>query len=158
MKGDLTMSFYFERMPGVELEVQNFKATVREVVPAGMPVGEPQLVMRTDQAWELSVHWDVIGVAANIIFGTWRVECYLESIGPGGEFEIPELDVPMGAHPYDVTLPVPPGFVVPQMAAGEPSTPFRLTTTLTARDPAGNIWPMAGYEEGPVVQFYFPQP
>lgn len=146
---------HFERAPGIDLDVINFTAAVHESPVPGVG-GTPQLVLRTDQAWQLVVHWEVIGVARPNIHGTWRVEGYLESIGAGGEFEIPEGNAPMGNATYDVVLPVPPGFVTPQMAPGEPSTPFKLTTTLTAVDHAGHVWPMAGYEDGPVIQFFVP--
>lgn len=152
------MSFYFERIPGVELEVTNFDASVREAAPPGAAFGEPQLVLRTDQDWQLNVHWEVTGVAAPIIHGTWRVEGYMESIGAGGEFELPELDVAMGALVYNEVLLVPAAVVAAQLAPGEPSTPFKLTTTLTAVDHAGDVWPMAGFQEGPIIQFFVPQP
>ena len=146
------MTFQWQQANGIALDVTNWSAVVRE---SGAPTAAaPQTILKTDQAWTVHVHFEVSGPAAPFPHGTWHLECYLESIGAGGEFEIPEVDIAMGAWVYDVPMPVAAGAVVPEMAPGEPSTPFKITTTLTAVDPAGTVWPMAGYEEGPIIQFF----
>jgi hypothetical protein len=151
MKGDLTMPF--ERIPGVELEVNNFDARVVENPFAAPPAAMPSTVIKTTQPWAIQVNWRVIGIAAPVIFGTWYVEGYLESMGIGAELEVPEGATPMaGAGDYTVNLLVPAGFV--PVTPGEPSTPFKLTVTLTARALNGVPYPMAGYIEGPILQFY----
>jgi hypothetical protein len=150
MKGDLRMNF--QQAPGADLDVTNFRATVRE--QTGVGVGSPQTVIRTNQAWGIDVAYDVVGLSANWITGTWRIEGYLESIGAGGEFEIPQVNQAMRPGAYNFFMPVPAGFVA--VVPGEPSTPFKLTVTLTAKDPLGNAYPMAGYEEGPIIQFFVP--
>ncbi len=138
----------FEQMPGIDLNVTSFTATVAE--QGGMA---PSTVLRTNQAWELRVHWTVTGDSAPFVRGTWRAEGYLESMGAGPEFEIPQQETPMaGPGDYTIILSVPAGQVT--LAPGEQSTPFKLVTTLTARDLGGFCWPMAGYVEGPILQFY----
>jgi len=151
MKGDLKM-FVFQKIPSIDLTVDNWSASVREAVPVG--VGAPQTVIRTDQAWALVVHFEVIGAATPLIHGQWRIEGYLESMGPGGEFEVPEGAAAMGQAVYNLTLNVPAGLVA--LAPGEASTPFKLTMTLTAVDELGHHWPMAGYDEGPIILFFVP--
>ncbi len=142
----------FERMPGVELEVTNFDIRVVELPLASPPAAMPQTVIKTSQPWAIQVNWTVIGIARPIITGNWHVEAYLECRGPGVDVEVGEGNYAMGGVSYGPVLLIGAG-VVP-VTPGEPSTPYKLTVTLTALNPAGAPYPMAGYVEGPMLQFY----
>ena len=138
--------FEFERMPGVELEVTNFYAKVQEV---GGPA-EPQVVLRLGTSWQIEAEWEVIGVACASIHGNWIISGYLESIGAAAEYDLGEVRVAMsGCGDHVGVLLIAGGTVT------EPG-PYKLVTTLTAEDEAvtPHLHPMAGYMEGPILQFF----
>ena len=149
------MAFTFERAPGISKEVGNWSATVREV--GGM---DPQIVIGTDQAWEIHVEFEEGGVAE--IPGNWVVDAYVESIGLGAEQKVGTHEVAfkgplLPPRTFDFNIAVPAG--TPALAAGEETTPYLLIVTLTANNglPVGagrQQYSMAGYEMGPVLQFY----
>lgn len=139
-------TFEFERMPGVELEVTNFYAKVQEV---GGPA-EPQTVLQLGTPWQIEAEWEVIGTACGSIHGKWIISGFLESIGTASEFNLGEVKVVMkGCGEHTVILSVPGATVT------EPG-PYKLVTTLTAEDEAAapHLHPMAGYMEGPILQFF----
>jgi hypothetical protein len=139
-------TFEFERMPGVELEVTNFAAKVQEV---GGPA-EPQTVLRLGTPWQIEAEWEVIGTACASIHGNWIISGYLESIGEAAEFNLGEATVTMsGCGDHEVTL------LIPGATVTEPG-PYKLVTTLTAEDEASppHLHAMAGYMEGPILQFF----
>jgi hypothetical protein len=146
------MAFLFERAPGISKEVGDWSATVREV--GGM---DPQTVMRDDQNWEILVEFEEGGAAG--IPGNWVVDAYVESIGPGAEQSVGN-GISAFANPgaptrqHQITIPVAAGN--PPVTAGQNTTPYLLIITLTANDNQGNPYPMAGFEMGPVLQFYTP--
>ena len=144
----------FERFPGVELEVDHFEVGVYEAMVPAVPAtfNRPQTVIRTSQAWEVRVEWDEIGQVAGLIPGNWIVDAYVESIGAGGEFKVGQWIGPLFAGHHMANIVV--GAGVPALAAGELQTPFRLVITLTAERPDNTRYPMAGYLEGPILQFY----
>jgi hypothetical protein len=142
----------FEQMPGVAIEVTEFEAVVVEVPgfpsPPAPPVAEPQTILHLNQAWEIHANWQQIGVACMLV-GTWHLDAYLESIGPG-----PEIALGQVVAPFACGAIVAPPLVIP---AGTPAQAgaYKLVLTLTALQGDGvNPFQMAGYMEGPILQFY----
>ncbi len=125
------------------------RTTVQD--PAGL---QPHThIIRLSDAWAIRVQWDISGGGVSGLAPTalWHVRAYLESIGPGNEFEVATLDEPLGAaapsHSYDKVLAVPAAH--PLLAAG----PYKLVTVITITN-GGVPVQIAAYDEGPVLQFY----
>ena len=143
------MAFLFERAPGISKEVDDWSVTVREF--GGM---EPQTVIRDTQAWDINVRFQEQGAA--FLVGNWVVDAYVESIGGGVEVHLGQAVSPIANAPivHTLVIPVPPG--VPGVLAGHETTPYKLVVTLTANTGTGFQWAMAGFEEGPILQFFHP--
>ena len=141
------MSFLFESAPGIAKEVTDFSATVIEL--GGQ---EPQTVIRDNQGWNITVRWQEQGLA--VIPGNWIVDAYVESIGPGEELHVGQATSAFAGlfSNHSVTIPVGPNDV--PVAPGQQTTPYKLVITLTADDNSGARYAMAGFQEGPILQFY----
>lgn len=113
------------------------------------PEGTPSstIISLTDR-WNLTVSWQVHGLFVPSIGGKWQIRAYLESIGPGPELEVVNEDVIMtGGSDYSETYRIGPR--IPDRPG-----PYRLVTVITALNLLGTPAPFAGYDEGPILQFY----
>ena len=112
-------------------------------------------VVRADQPCHIHVEWEVSGIAVPVTVGTWHVDSYFESIGPGAEMNVygPHhlMSLVPGQTKYATTIEIPAGRV-----PVEPnhSTPYKVVVTVVFQTPAGIPGPMAGFVELPVLQFY----
>jgi hypothetical protein len=119
----------------------------------------PTTIIRTDQDWYVDVEWDTVGPLTGLIGGTWHLHVYLESMGPGKEYELFDKNAP----PHEHDIPLTPGAapvhyhlhpdIDPKIV--EPGA-YKLVVTVTYTDLANTPFPMAGYWEGPIVQFIEP--
>jgi hypothetical protein len=130
-------------------------ATVHE--HGGFP---PTTIIRSDQVWGVHVRWATSGTLVRMICGKWCLQVHLESIGPGPELRLPRKPVhipldPCGKHKYPYTvhykyhLDIPAGTITPAHCG----IPYKLVTSLTYIDYCGKPGPIAGYVEGPIMQF-----
>jgi hypothetical protein len=126
--------------------------------PSGI-VPETTIVRATDP-WQIHVLWSISGLASEFIIPpmTWNVRCFLESMGTGPETPIiPTANVAAQgglAQNYDVLINVP---AFPVLGNPAFSGLYRLVTVLTLRtSPGGAPLPIAGYDEGNMMQFYLP--
>ncbi|KPV51130.1 hypothetical protein SE17_22980 [Kouleothrix aurantiaca] len=119
----------------------------------------PTNIIRIDEAWKVSIDWELIGSLKSMVCGTWCLHLHLESIGKGEELDLfdgsREVHVKLdpcgnGQYHYDFTVPA--GTVKPEHC----STPYKLVTTLTYLNECGRPGPMAGFVEGQILQFYDP--
>lgn len=109
--------------------------------------------------WEVQVDWTLSGYLSRMICGSWALDVYLESIGPGDELELPQdpddRDIPLdptGSGKYSATFHVPADFVKP--VPGETDIAYKMVVSLTYKDVGGRPGPLAGFVELPMVQFY----
>lgn len=118
--------------------------------PAGL---QPTIVIRTTDTWHVRINWRIDGIVANALAGTWRVAAFLESIGAGFEGQIgPTVNINLNVDPvapreYSALITVPPG---------TPAGTYKLVVTVNYLELGGTPGFMAGYEEGPVLQFFNP--
>jgi hypothetical protein len=126
--------------------------------PAG--VRPPSTIIRATDPWAVRVKWEIAGDQARFIGPneTWNVRVFLESMGPGPENQqnLPTLQVlATGGTPqnYDHMITIPANTDLANPAF---SGVYKLVVVLTLRDAANNPLPVAGFHEGPVVQFYLP--
>jgi hypothetical protein len=158
--------FEVEFPPYLEGTIQ---ALVREV-------GEkPSRIIDINDPWYIDVEWTLTGRMQRFICGTWGVDVYMESIGRGPEFELPDEDFekiplnPSGDGKYHVRLNVPAGFIRTHVenwweehmehghGPGERETDivYKMVVTVTYRDSGGRPGPIAGFVEYPMLQFYY---
>ncbi|MBK8905966.1 MAG: hypothetical protein IPM53_32605 [Anaerolineaceae bacterium] len=119
---------------------------------AGAP---PSTIIRTDQSWAVNVSWQTTGLTTGMIAGNWHLHCYLERIGPGADLDL--------VDPADHIIPLTPGtspvnyFVHFDVPAGAVAAGlYQLVVSMTYLEPTGAPGPMAGFVEGPMLQFYTP--
>jgi hypothetical protein len=119
----------------------------------------PTTIIRTDTNWAIHLQWKLTGALVPMICGKWCVHVYLESIGPGPELKLHDaigphyIDLnPGGNGEYFSHFDVLKGTVT----ADHCSTPYKLVAAVTYLTSFGKPGPMAGFVEGPIVQFYDP--
>jgi hypothetical protein len=125
----------------------------------------PNHVLERDLPWSIKIDWFIKGVIAPAIGGDWLVTAYLESMGGGFEGQVgPAISVPVSFAPpthlrkYTATISVPAG--VPTQPVPPQSRAYMLTVTVTHSNTGGGVTlqdKMAGFSEGPLLQFYNPQ-
>jgi hypothetical protein len=137
-------------------------AGVQELKDSGPPeIWEMTTNVRTDQDWRVEVGWYLEGSLLSSAFftfvGEWIVSVRLESMGTGGEHNLPEVRVSVDdctspspdRREYTATIPV---------LAGSPGAPqadvYKVVTVITYEDPDGNPGPIAGFLEGGLLQIY----
>ena len=112
-------------------------------------------VLDATNPWYINLWWHVQGPNVPITTGTWHVQAFLESIGPGAEVAAPTPAVAVlctpGTNQYTAALTIPANTV--SVTAGT-TTPFKVVVTLTFLDGTGNPGKIAGFVEVPVMQFY----
>ncbi len=117
---------------------------------------EPLNIIRTDQEWAVQLKWQLEGTLVPFIAGKWQIHLYLESVGPGPELRLPqgniEVEVPLNKKngQYEYESRVPPGAVTTEHT----TTLYKVVAAVTYITPYGDPGPMAGFVEGPMLQFY----
>jgi hypothetical protein len=133
----------------------NFNLTVLD--PNGRT---PATIIRNTDAWQLQVDINLTGLVVPFLGGTFHVQPYIEALGANQEGQLVSEQVQplVGLSNYSLTFniqnaasyPIVPGGV--QLDPG----PYRLTLVLTYTDLLNNPGEIAGFVEGPIIQFYIP--
>ena len=113
----------------------------------------PSTIIRIDQPWFIHLRWRLTGSLLRMIDGTWKIQTFLESVGPGPEFELNEPGMTLeldGSTDYEFKFHVKAGVV--------PVGSYKMVTTIKYLAPDNLPGPMMGFYEEPVVQFYDPGP
>jgi hypothetical protein len=136
---------------------ENFVTEVSDVTPVG--VSPPKTILDSDQDLQIKVSWENHGLATGMVDGRWHLLVMAESQGPGPEVILVDpgdhiFDLNPGPEPrsYSRTVDVPAGTL--PVVGGHGVTLYKLITSLTYFDAAGNRGPIAAYEEGPIIQIY----
>jgi hypothetical protein len=119
------------------------------------PVGQnpDRHIIQIPDPWQVHVRWQVSGDAVTTFASDalWRIQVSLESLGPGLEAVVGEITQAVGSpassHSYDRRIDIQGAF--PGLTPGA----YKLVTVLTLEN-NGLPCPIAGYVEGPVLQFY----
>lgn len=120
----------------------------------------PTNVIRVSDGFHIHLDWDTDGPLSAFLKGFWHVRAYLESIGPGQELELPGDKIALTPQPgsihYHGHVVVPANTVKVAGAHPNESVPMKFVATVTYCWPDDTPGPMAGYIEGPILQFYNP--
>ena len=129
------------------------------------PTGNPNTVIPANEPWAIDVKWSLTGQNSSMIAGEWVVHANLESIGPGPEIQLhdwadPECGTAASGQPlpnatgeYKCHFDVPASAITDAMA-GHDSLTMKLVVTVTYKDSLGHWGGLAGYCEGPILQFF----
>jgi hypothetical protein len=109
-------------------------------------------VVDAGKEFQVQVSWKVEpAVVATVLDGTWTVDLYAESIGPGDEIKVGSVDVPAtGATSYSGTVKVPVGTLRAESAPAPTSGVYKLVEVLTYRNTLGVKSEIAAFSEGPI--------
>jgi hypothetical protein len=129
-----------------------FTGTINAVAvldPSGL---QPTTIIRTTDTWHVSISWRIAGIVADALAGTWQVRAFLESMGAGFEGQVGSQTINLNTDPttprdYSALLTVPPG---------TPAGTYKLVVTVNYLTPSNQPGFMAGYQEGPILQFFNP--
>ncbi|MBI3243100.1 MAG: hypothetical protein HYZ49_12475 [Chloroflexi bacterium] len=116
---------------------------------------KPTTIIRTDQEWGVKIHWELEGSLVPYICGEWCIHLCLESMGPGPELKLDHPHVPLdpcGNGEYYSDFRVKPGIITGEHC----SVPYKLVVTVTYLTACEKPGPIAGFVEGPILQFYEP--
>ena len=117
---------------------------------------DPVTIIDVNKDFKVHINWALEGAFTPFICGSWCVNVFLESIGDGPELNLPAapVDVPLNPEPgrneYSAWQLIPARTIKPEHC----SVPYKLVSTVTYRTVKGRPGPMAGFVEGPILQFY----
>lgn len=118
------------------------------------PDGSPNLVLERTRSFSIKVDWTIQGIIAPGLGGDWQLRAFVESIGPGPEMAIGTANLPLSSVPPAPTRNYTTTMNVPANSVPQDGT-YKLTMVLTHTN-MGIPDHMAGFVEGPVIQFYTP--
>jgi len=114
--------------------------------------------------WDVDLDWSVTDGAGFLIPPMqWRLRVYIESLGSGDEKMVGEATEPVvypnpvGGYSHTITVAPPVGSSDP--TAPDPSGVYRVVGVLTLFTNIAGVatpLPLAGFAEGPVIQFMLP--
>ena len=138
-------SLAFEDL-GTQFQVNGSAEVYEETTPRS-----PTTIIRRDQAWKVQFDWRSFGSLNHMIAGNWYLRIYLEQMGLG-EFNLPNASATvaivsnLNSSNYNRDILVPANTV--------PAGLYKLVASVTCKGPLGHPGPVAGFAEGPLVQFY----
>lgn len=145
------MSFETPLPPGFFDVVGLSGLTANEIFEPGV---KPTTVLRRDKPWYIHVEWDTEGLLTPMIGGKWDFHAYLESMGPGPEVKLTDpADHEIELHPDNSPVHYHHNLDVAANTVTEDG-PYKLVVTVTYINMIGKPGPLAGYWEGPILQFH----
>jgi hypothetical protein len=114
--------------------------------------GDPSLVLDVNFPFTFQLDWTLKGSLPPLINGFFHVDAYAESMGPGPEIQLGSYDGPVSipSTPYVLRTSI----SVPASTITSLRGAYKLTAVLTHRNAMNIPTQMAGFYEGPMVQFY----
>ncbi len=124
--------------------------------------GDRNTVLEINRHWYIQPHWWVDGAGATDLGGTWHVSVIVESMGRGVEKTLKTVDIPitdLAPLPRAHTLEYHPWIHIPSRLENvDESIPedgaYKLVILVTYTNQFGTHGRMAGFVEGPLLQFY----
>lgn len=110
-------------------------------------------VLDADQPFQVRISWTVSpSVVATVLDGTWTVDLYAESMGPGNEVKVGSVNVAAtGVQNYSGTITVAPGALRAESDPPPNSGVYKLVEVLTYRNRLGTKTEIAAFSEGPTM-------
>lgn len=119
-------------------------------------------VLEINQDWSVIVTWDLFGPSADLLTTLpWHVQLIVESMGSGQENMLAAVTVgggsvtPIaGGYRYEVKIKVPAKNPADPQHTIQTEGVYKLVTVVTHDHVSGKKDRVAGFREGPMVQFY----
>ncbi len=161
------MDRFDPQIPGGLIEGEFTGITITE--PAVSPYVS-NLVINPDQSFTVEMQWEIRGFLAPLwlaaLGGSWSVEVFAESVGPGPEIRIASKSVPVSGGTTTGTttrftsgpITVPAG-MLPEgnPGAGNPSGVYRLACSCFLNSNLGQPgYDIMGFAEGPAIMIENP--
>ncbi|GEM_PF-1770965 len=111
--------------------------------------GKPQRMLGKNAPFEIEVLWEVGGHAAFLVTGSWKIEAFAESLGPGESAFLGQTTTPITKAPPDtwtVRLNVPPDTLTPVSGV------YKILVVLSHMDVFGEETPICGFTDGPIIK------
>lgn len=110
-------------------------------------------VVDADNPFTVRITWEVSpAIVATVLDGTWTVDLYAESMGPGNEIKAGSVNVPAtGVTNYQASITVPPGVLRAESSPAPISGVYKLVEVLTYRNTLGTKTEIAAFSEGPTL-------
>jgi len=137
-------------MPNV-LEVKSTIVAL-ESIGRGPTIITPTNIIPTNKDSLIKVEWQVSGPLATTFRGFFHLMFYLESLGPDPTLELTKDALTVPARPG----PGPASYQQEFKIAADtvPAGTYMLNVTITFFSEGGEAMPIAGFAEGPILQFY----
>ena len=114
----------------------------------------PTTIIDFDQEWGVKIKWQLTGSLVPFICGSWCISLFFESMGNGPEFDLNnnhKLKLnPCGNGHYEYDFRVHRGTIRKEHC----SRPYKVVAAVTYETECDRPGPMAGFVEGPIIQFY----
>lgn len=145
-------------VPQISLDADFLSVSVHEHGPEAAP---PTTIIQAGEPWAVNIRWQLTGTNWEMVAGTWHVHVALESIGPGPELTLEDfipaggsnIPLPSASGQYFLHFDVP-GTVIKKADVPEGGLAMKMVVLLTYVNSLGQPDDMAGYFEGPILQFY----
>lgn len=126
------------------------------VLDPGLP---PTTIIKMSDPFNVQVEWHIEGGLVPMLGGNWHINVFCESIGKGFEGQLGAEKVvalgdgaltnPPPKRAYSTLIDVPAAETIADFEPGA----YKLTAVITYEN-GGVPGEMAGYSEGPILQFY----
>jgi hypothetical protein len=126
---------------------------VNVIVTDNSVLPTPNTVLVGSKPFFVKADWDIAGLVASAIGGDFSIDFYVESIGNGPEKKLASTQVaansvaPSANRSYSATLTIPAGALTDGL--------YKTALVLTHKN-AGVATPIAGLDEGPMIQITTP--
>lgn len=118
------------------------------------PDTDPNSVLEINEPWTVKPHWWIKGPGFQDLAGTWHLKIIVESMGAGVEKTLLEQDYPFTVTgDYQPTIVIPSRLMDPNHSIPDDGA-YKLVLLLTYTNVFGRHGRMAGFAEGPILQFY----
>ena len=137
-----------------DYHIENYKLRVWEEAPENV-----NNIIKTTQEWGVHFHWETLGPVAEWLNATFHLRVFLESMGPGPDYQFPESaaltvgtteeDFVGGRRHYERDITIAPVSITPGT--------YKLVCIIQVYDDNVNEpVPVVGFCEGPMLEFYRP--
>ncbi len=115
----------------------------------------PSHIISATEPGIIVIDWFVRGSVVPALEGHWMVQVVMESLGPGPEGQIDQVNVPVDSGAYSAS-PYPSFSYKHRLRLPDNISPgvYRLATVVSLVLPDGTPGQVIGYEEGPILQIY----
>ncbi len=138
-----------------EMDYAGFVGTMNILVVDPTDPATPNNVIEMNDPWQINVHWEVNGPNAPLMGGDWFVTAYLDDrdgVATGSGPVGPTISIPVSSA---LAFPLPRNYnTVINVPAGQITEGLYELTVAILYENTGLKFSVAGFSDGPTLQFY----